>query len=172
MAGLASQKTLWQILSSFPAAGSFRLERPKLTLLVRRGGSNLEDLLAKYQTAEGGPRRIAFALQIVDGSMTVVDVPSEQSWEIQKIEVALDSSPGMLLPERLELAATVANLKQPGSLRIRFEQQPPRPRRKRLHRQCSLGPDPRPVAPGSRSRPGRDAPAACRAARAGASPVG
>ena len=124
LAGLASQKTLWQILSSFPAAGSFRLERPKLTLLVRRGGSNLEDLLAKYQTAEGGPRRIAFALQIVDGSMTVVDVPSEQSWEIQKIEVALDSSPGMLLPERLELAATVANLKQPGSLRIRFEQQP------------------------------------------------
>jgi hypothetical protein len=124
LAGLASQKTLWQILSNFPAAGSFRLDKPKLTLLVRRGGSNLEDLLAKYQTAEGAPRRVAFALQIVDGSITVVDLPSEQSWEIQKIEVTLDSSPGMVLPERLELAASVADAKQPGSLRMRFDQQP------------------------------------------------
>jgi hypothetical protein len=124
LAGLASQKTLWQILGNFPAAGSFRLDKPKLTLLVRREGSNLEDLLAKYQTAEAAPRRVAFALQIVDGSITVVDVPSEQSWEIQKIEVTLDSSPGMVLPERLELAASVADAKQPGSLRMRFDQQP------------------------------------------------
>jgi hypothetical protein len=124
LAGLASQKTLWQILSNFAAAGSFRLDKPKLTVVLRQDGSNLEDLLAKYQTAGSGRQRVGLAVQIVDGSMTVVDAQSQQSWEVRQVQLALGISPGMTLPEKIEFGASLADAKQPGSLRLRFDQQP------------------------------------------------
>jgi hypothetical protein len=135
LAGVTSEKSLWQILGSLRTPGSFRLEKPKLTLVLGENGSNLEDLLAKYQTAGGGGPRTGFNLEIVDGSITVVDPQLHESWELRNVQLALCVSPEFALPEKIELAASLADAKQPGRLSLRFHLQP----------REAPAPDPQPV---------------------------
>jgi hypothetical protein len=123
LARVTSEKPLWQILDNLRAPGSFRLERPRLTLVLGEKKSNLDDLLAKYRSGGGGKRRVGFSLEIVDGSITVVDPQLHQSWEIQNVQLALGVSPQFALPVKIELAASVADAKQPGRLSMQFHLQ-------------------------------------------------
>jgi hypothetical protein len=120
LAGLSSEKPLWQILGSPSAPGSFRLEKPKLTVLLREDGSNLEDLLARFRTTEAAGPRPGLALEIVDGTVTVVDCRTHERWDLEKVQLALDISPELTLPEKIELTAAVA----PGRLSVQCHVRP------------------------------------------------
>ena len=52
---ITSDKTLFAILSNYTQLGEFRLERPTVSLVLREGGSNVEDLLANFKSNSDTP---------------------------------------------------------------------------------------------------------------------
>ena len=120
----------------------------------------------------GCPHRAAFALQIVDGSVTVVDAQSDAQLGSPEDR----SGPGHLARDDPAGKAGIDGLcgrcETAGQSAGAFRAATPRgPVARGPAGGARSGPDPRPIAPGSRGHPRRDAPAACRAARAGTSPL-
>ena len=76
--------------------GHVRLDAPKLSLVLRDDGSNLEDLLAKYRpapAAQGKPSsRIGLSLDIVDASLSVTDQRSGRTWQMNKLTATVEVS--------------------------------------------------------------------------------
>lgn len=121
---MKTEKSLLGILSNLSTVGSLKLDKPKLTLLLRKDGSNLEDVMIQWLKAEGKSGRTAIALEIVDGSVSVVDDETRQTWEIEKLQLALNTTQDSSLPTKLNVTATMPGAQHPGSLSMKFHFQP------------------------------------------------
>ena len=124
---LTSGKSLAGILWDISKPGHFRIEKPKLSVVLRKDGSNLEDLLAKYiQPSDEPPARTAgFDLEIVDGSVSVTDQDSERSWQLEGLQLKLRMPADASKPIEVETSATVADPQRPGRLEARLSMQQP-----------------------------------------------
>jgi hypothetical protein len=119
---LTGETRLLGLLLKPSSPGKFRLDRPKLAVQLRPDGSNVEDLLAKYLTGpSGGP--VDFALEIVDGSVTVTDQETRQSWQIENLQLALSTTREPGSPMKLETSAEVADIQHPGRLSLKLATQ-------------------------------------------------
>ena len=119
-----SEKSLLGILTNLSTVGSLKLDKPKLSVLLRKDGSNIEDVLIQWLKAESKSTGMSLALEIVDGSLTVVDQETQQTWEISKLQLALNMSQDSAVPTKLNVSAAVADAKHPGSLSVKFHFQP------------------------------------------------
>ena len=71
---LKGDTSLAAILWDSSKLGTLRLENPKLNVVLRSDGSNVEDLIAKYlEPSEGPSAELHTVLEIVDGSVTITD---------------------------------------------------------------------------------------------------
>ncbi|MHC4177800.1 MAG: DUF748 domain-containing protein, partial [Planctomycetota bacterium] len=111
---LAGNKSLVAILANRSKLGQFRIERPKLTVVLRDDGSNVEDLLAEYLAPREEPSEVDVALQIVDGSVSVSDQGSGRTWRIEKLQLTLSKSAGAGGTLKLETSATMPDPQHPG----------------------------------------------------------
>ncbi len=111
---VAGEKSLAAILWDLSKPGRFRLEQPKLNVLLRDGGSNVEDLLANYLVASEEPSDIDLALEVVNGSVRVTDPSSRQTWQIEKLQLSLSTSPGADGTLKLETSASMPDPQHPG----------------------------------------------------------
>ncbi len=102
--------------------GHLRLEGPKLSLVLRDDGSNVEDLLAKYlapQGAEGKPpAKIGLALEIVDGCLSVTDQRSGRKWQVDKLTATVDIPAGADGPLAAKVSADLPDARRPGNLTV------------------------------------------------------
>ncbi|MGA2035241.1 MAG: hypothetical protein ABSG68_23590 [Thermoguttaceae bacterium] len=124
-ASLTSEKSLWHVIWNRSSLGKIRLEQPKLTVVLRNGGSNLEDVLARFFRAPKRSGDADFLLEVLDGNVTVVDQETRQTWQIDKLQLAAAKSPD---PGRasLEGSAELSDAQHPGRLAWKLDaQQPP-----------------------------------------------
>ena len=122
----SGDRTLAALLCNYANLGRFRLESPKLSLVLRDDGSNLEDLLAKYlapktepaKTVEQGKTsaKVGLALEVVDGSLSVTDQRTGQSWQVQKLAASVEMPGGADGPLAAKLSADLPDARRPGKL--------------------------------------------------------
>lgn len=126
---LTGERWLTGLLWNASNLGRFRAEKPKLTLVLRDDGSNLEDVLRAYLYDEepgaatdaptpAEPAQAAdFEVQIVDGQVLVNDPRTQQSWLIQNFQFNVSVPADPSRPTLLATAGVVADPQRPG----RFE---------------------------------------------------
>ena len=124
LAEVASEKSLFALVRDLSSVGSLRLEKPKLTVVLRKGGSNVEDLLARWQKSESKAHPCGFSVEVVDGSVTVVDQETRETWQVDHLRVDMSMSPDCVWPTRLESTAAVGDARGPGSLSVRLRLRP------------------------------------------------
>ncbi len=87
---LASDKTLLGLLLNTSDLGGFRCDAPRLNLVVRDDGSNLEDALAEWLKPRDEPSRApALRLDISDGQIALVDQMADAKWQIEQVNCSL-----------------------------------------------------------------------------------
>ncbi len=126
-AGLKSSKPLAAILLNLSMLGEFQVERPRLMVLLRKDGSNVEDVLASYLAPgrKSSFSGIGFTLKIVDGSVSVTDENSRQTWQIEKLQLALSMSADAAGPTTLEMSAVITDPQHPGRFTARLSMRQP-----------------------------------------------
>ncbi len=117
-AAISSDKTLLQLLRNYTDLGRFRIERPTISLVLRKDGSNVEDLLANFQskTEEKRPTKMSLELAVVDGTLKIIDQAANQSWQFEKLNLILDMPADDIQPMTLKASAQLADSRQPGKL--------------------------------------------------------
>jgi len=106
---VAGDKTLLAMLLDMSSFGKFRIENPKLTLVLRDGGSNLEQILAEYLKPSDEPSSaVGLQVEIVDGSVTVEDADGGRSWQLDNLQLALSMSAAAAAPIDLNMSADIA----------------------------------------------------------------
>ncbi len=117
--GVQCDRSLLALICNASNLGCVRLDSPKLSLVLRDDGSNLEDLAAKYvasQPSQKSSGKLVLALQVVDGSLSITDQPTSQSWQIQKLDLDVDMTHGTDGPLAVGLRAELPDARRPGSL--------------------------------------------------------
>ncbi len=122
-----SEHSLAAILWDYAQPGPVRLQRPKLNLVLRQDGSNLEDLITESaEPSSAGPSpRIDVQLEIVDGTITITDQASGQTQTLEQVNLSLHMPGNETESLRLELSAMVADRQQPGRLTAKLDMRPP-----------------------------------------------
>jgi hypothetical protein len=120
LAAASGDRSLASLLWDSSNLGHLRLDGPKLSLVLRDNGSNVEDLLAKYlvpQPAEAkSSPKIGLAVEIVDGTLAVTDQRSGQNWQVQKLMATVDILAGLDGPLSAEVSADLPDARRPGNL--------------------------------------------------------
>jgi len=123
---LTGERWLMGLLWNSSNLGRFRVENPRLTLVLRDDGSNLEDVLQKYlveETTEEGVKAaetggaVGVQVEIVNGEVAVFDPRTRQSWTVQNLGVKLAVPSDASRPTVLQAAGAVTDARRPG----RFE---------------------------------------------------
>ena len=108
------------ILCDAANLGHVRLESPKLALVLRDDGSNVEDVLAKYRPVPAGEEkptsRIALCLDVVDGSLSVTDQRSGRNWQLDKLAATVEISTAADGVTAGRISADLPDPRRPGSL--------------------------------------------------------
>lgn len=105
---LTTAKPLAELLLNWNDLGAIHLKEPRLTLVTRDDGSNLEDVLAEYFQREPSGYRPAFQLDFAGGSATLADLPTAQTWQLDDVRLLCVRPAGQGEPWRIEVSAQVA----------------------------------------------------------------
>ena len=115
MEKISSDKSLLSILRNYTQLGQFRVEKPVISLVLREGGSNVEDLMANFKSEtpeKKSSTNVAIDLAVVDGTVKITDQSTKQSWQIDKVNVDLsmpaDAAQAMTLKATAEVSDAAA----------------------------------------------------------------
>jgi hypothetical protein len=118
-ARLTGQKSLAEILSNWSVLGQFQLAQPKLTLRLRDDGSNVEDVLAEYLTADEEPSgQVSVSLAIRDGSVLLIDETNQTSRQIEDVQLHLALSPGSVQVTNLDASGKIVDVERSGQFTV------------------------------------------------------
>lgn len=78
--GITLDKSLISLLFNSSDLGTIRLDQPQVHLVVREGGSNLEDALAKYFEGEPTGLKIACRVEVAQGTIELTDEAGNHGW--------------------------------------------------------------------------------------------
>ena len=87
---ITSDKSLLAILCNYTQLGEFRVEKPTVSLVLREGGSNVEDMLGNFKSdtpETHSSTSVAVDLAVTDGAVRIFDQATKQSWQIDKLNV-------------------------------------------------------------------------------------
>jgi hypothetical protein len=115
---LSGNKSLVAILADWSKPGQFRIEQPKLSVVLREDGSNIEDLLANYLAPREESSEVDVALEVVDGSVSVTDSSGRRTWQIEKLQLSLSMSSDDDGTFRLQTSATMPDPQHPGRFNV------------------------------------------------------
>ncbi|HEY2827691.1 MAG TPA: hypothetical protein VGJ04_08845 [Pirellulales bacterium] len=119
LAKVQSERSLYGLLSNLNDLGTFRIERPQISVALRPDGSNLEDLFAKEknpfakslppqpQQANDSLHLPVLTAEIIDGTINLVDTASGQKWLIDKFNLHVRTAPDSALPVEVMVSAEV-----------------------------------------------------------------
>ena len=117
LAAAQGDRSLMGLLWDYSNLGRLRLESPKLSLVLRDDGSNLEDLLAEYLApTEESSADVGLSLEIVDGGLSVTDQPTGRSWQVQNLAANIEMPEGPDGPLTASVSADLADTRRPGKL--------------------------------------------------------
>lgn len=92
---IASEEPLWRLAIAPGSALRFQCNRPELTVAVRNGGSNLEDVLAPTlnQPSTGGSS-LPLTLTIADGTVELVDAEHDRRGKLTDVTLKVVQTAG------------------------------------------------------------------------------
>ncbi len=93
--------------------GRFRVVGPKVSLVLRDDGSNLEDLLANY-LAKRERKKIDVAVEVADGSLSIEDSRTRRTWQVENLQVDFALPSDRSLPVELTAAGMLAGAQRGG----------------------------------------------------------
>lgn len=113
-------RSLLQLLWNPSRTGWFRIVAPQIEVILREDGSNLEDLLAKYLVPNDEPSSAAIemGLEVVDGTISVIDARTQRSWRVERFHLALTMSANPDSPLKLETSGNLADPRRPGRFKV------------------------------------------------------
>ena len=103
--------------------GHFEIVRPNLHLMLRFGGSNLEDAVAKYmnQPPSGEPTLLPPAtLSVVDGRVEIIGGPTQETIQIEALQVRVETATS-LAALLATIEAKLSDSRNSGSLAARVQ---------------------------------------------------
>src|SRR5262245_32184377 len=112
-----SEKSLLAIAGNLNDLGTFHVERPQISIVVRPDGSNVEVVMPRpaptssspAQAASGSATKLpAISIEIVDGSIKVADAATGQQCLVDKLNLKVQASADSIVPAELTLSAKVA----------------------------------------------------------------
>lgn len=116
-----SERWLLGLISSSSRLGNFWVQQPKLHVVLRPNGNNLQDALpSRTSTGSGSGKpavRPQIGLVISDGTIVIDDAATGQAWQVDKIELAASLPADPAQPLELKAAGEIADARQRG----RFE---------------------------------------------------
>ncbi len=109
---IESDRSLTGLISNLNDLGTFRIERPQISLAMRAGGSNLEDVFSAdakklREHASQAIKLPAMTAQVVDGSIHLTDAKTNQHWQVEKLNLNWTTAPNSLLPADVSASAQV-----------------------------------------------------------------
>lgn len=120
---ISGEKTLLEMLMQFSSLGKFRVERPKLELVLRDDGTNVEDMLANFLASSGtapqsatSSSAVGLSVEVINGSITVTDQNTGMSWLAKKLNVGFEMPEGVAGPVTVSCVADLEDQKQPGKI--------------------------------------------------------
>jgi hypothetical protein len=115
---VTADRSLLGLLWDFRRLGHVRLEKPKLSLVLRDDGSNLEDLLAAYlQPKSESSGSVDIQVEIVDAQVAVTHPRTQQAWLIDQAQLTLAMPAESGQPWQMQTSGVLADPRHPG----RFE---------------------------------------------------
>ena len=118
---VAGDRSLLGLLWNSSKLGQFRLKEPKLNVVLRDNGSNVEDLIEKYLTSKEPTTPRDVDVEIVDGAVTLSDSRPGKSWQIEKLQASFRMPLDKGKPIELTASGTVAEPKSPGQFALEFK---------------------------------------------------
>ncbi len=88
---IETEKTLWQLATGWRDVGRVRIIRPKLDVVLRSDGSNVEDVIAPWmkEEAKTSSQAVGVVLEITEGSADVVDQATNRCYKCDKLAISL-----------------------------------------------------------------------------------
>ena len=122
---IKGRKSLLSLLRDSTRPGHFIIENPKITLEIRRDGSNIEDIVEEYlKPSETESSGVECSIQIVGGTIEIHDKTADRKWAIEKLEAALKLSPDESEPFLAKASGEIPNAKQPGRFDLEYRTGP------------------------------------------------
>jgi hypothetical protein len=97
--------------------GRFRLESPTFNVVLRNDGSNLKDVFAKYLAREE-QQRIAVAVEIADGTVSIEDTRRQRTWKIDQFNLDFAMPADRSLPWELKTSGFLADSPRSGGFDV------------------------------------------------------
>jgi translocation and assembly module TamB len=116
IAKLTGDKALLALLFDSSHLGRFRLTEPKVRLVVRDDGSNLEDLIAPYLDPKRPAGDVDVAMEVSDGTLTVEEPRTQRSWQVDRLELTLAVPADRAKPIEIKFSGAVPDQLRGGSV--------------------------------------------------------
>jgi len=115
---VAGDRSLLAIACNYTNLGQFTLDGPKVSIVLRDDGSNVEDMLAKYLAPKEptSPTKISVAVKIIDASVSVAEERTGLSWRVDKLGLGFDMHDGTDGPMNVDVSAELSDARRPGKL--------------------------------------------------------
>jgi hypothetical protein len=113
---VSGNRSLASLLREFPKLGRFRLENPRMHVVFdEHGQTNWEQALAEYLVPREEPSRpIDAGVEVVNGSLSIGDARSQQTWMIEEIQLAADVPADVAEPLALNVSGVIGQGSDPG----------------------------------------------------------
>ncbi|MEN6458882.1 MAG: hypothetical protein ABFC63_08120 [Thermoguttaceae bacterium] len=125
VASVSGERSLAAILCDYTNLGRYHVRSPKLSLVLREDGSNIEDLLANYLASSkkktpssAQTANFAVGLDVVEGGITVVDELNGQSWQVDKLAASFDLPKDAAGPMAVQTSVAVTGFNPPARLTL------------------------------------------------------
>lgn len=118
---LVGDKALLALLFETASLGRFQLDAPKLHLVLREGGSNLEDLLARWLDPKQPARQFEVAVTASEASIAVMDQRTRRTWQVDAVGVELSVPAERTKPIELRLWGNVPGQLRAGLVEVSLE---------------------------------------------------
>lgn len=100
------ERTLWQMLANSADIGIVHLEKPRVTIVMRDDGSNLEDALAPL-LAKQSPAAKAVSVVVEEGSIELVDSAQQLAWQVEGVNASVNLQPEGAEPSQVALQGRI-----------------------------------------------------------------
>ncbi len=89
---IRSEKSLYQMALSANAPGPIQIIEPKLTVLLRPDGSNVEDVINELSAMPGSGGAFRYQIQVSDAQVELIDNMTETKHQLQRVAAGVDAA--------------------------------------------------------------------------------
>ena len=114
---VATEKTLLSLAKDYTTLGNIVIRQPRIRVVTRPGGSNVEDLIAEDDPEdedddEGDPSAIRCTVQVVDGEIQVASTTPGDQWALINLQstTQVNTSVSEIVKSRLQGVVQATNV--------------------------------------------------------------